>query len=470
MKEFRHKINGMLPYLSAILIAVLTGSCSKYLEVKTYDKVLPKTAEDYASIIYSHLSDIEDKTKGLFIMGNYDDASRWEFFADNLNGSLDKKPARTPYVGSYVYTAQFRFGNKYRFIRDCNIYLEYAENNDLDAHHRDVATVARTMRAISYYELIREHCEPMEPGRGEEIPGVPIVSHFDLDAKPPRSSLRASLDFVISDLQKAIQQGMTNPDLLLTTDVARFYLLRTHFWAQDWQQVIPVAKEILDAHPLIAGDAYKEMVTSTLGDLKGNALLVPYFRSDRTTMIDRALRDQKNRPISVEFAKSFTEKERDIRWGLTMDKKLQTQKPPCIRLRSAEAALCLAEAYAHLGQDKEALAILNELRSKRIQDYTPWTLQTLPPASPSGLIHVDATGKPLTPLMSAILKERRKELFNEGDRWWELKRNGRPEFWIGFNGVKYVTYKYLYTYPIWVNDLVNNPSLTQNPGYINDNL
>lgn len=49
-------------------------------------------------------------------------------------------------------------------------------------------------------------------------------------------------------------------------------------------------------------------------------------------------------------------------------------------------------------------------------------------------ITIDATGAPLSKLISAILCERRMELFLEGDRWFELKRNGRPEFWIAANG------------------------------------
>lgn len=82
-------------------------------------------------------------------------------------------------------------------------------------------------------------------------------------------------------------------------------------------------------------------------------------------------------------------------------------------------------------------------------------------------ITVDATGAPLSKLISAILCERRMELFLEGDRWFELKRNGRPEFWIAANGKKYVTEKYLYTYPIPRADVELFPDLLiQNPGYI----
>ena len=77
----------------------------------------------------------------------------------------------------------------------------------------------------------------------------------------------------------------------------------------------------------------------------------------------------------------------------------------------------------------------------------------------------DATGKPLTKLMWTILSERQKELFMEGDRWFELKRNGRPEFWVSANGLKYTTLKFMYTAPIMQADVELVPGMQQNPGY-----
>lgn len=85
--------------------------------------------------------------------------------------------------------------------------------------------------------------------------------------------------------------------------------------------------------------------------------------------------------------------------------------------------------------------------------------------NPDALIRVDATGKPLTRLMAAIMNERQKELFMEGDRWFELKRNGRPEFWVAKDGQKYVCQKFMYTAPIHRNDLELVPGMQQNPGY-----
>ena len=69
-------------------------------------------------------------------------------------------------------------------------------------------------------------------------------------------------------------------------------------------------------------------------------------------------------------------------------------------------------------------------------------------------------------MMQAILEERRRELYMEGDRWYELKRNGRPEWWIISGGLKYTTRAYLYTAPILKADVDLNPDLKQNPGYV----
>ena len=93
-------------------------------------------------------------------------------------------------------------------------------------------------------------------------------------------------------------------------------------------------------------------------------------------------------------------------------------------------------------------------------------LDTLPAVDANAMVKQDATGRPLTPLIQAILNERRKEFYLEnGDRWFELKRNGRPEWWVADQGMKYWTRKYMYTWPINVMDITLQPGLVQNPGY-----
>ena len=454
---------------SLIYVATFALSgCNKFLEVKTYDKVLPKTVEDHATLVYARLNDLESKQRGLHFIGNSQDAYTLECFGDNMNASLDSNPSSMYYVGTYVTTSQYRFMNHYGVIKDCNILLDHLRDKDLGEEYHELKAVALTMRATAYFDLVRENCDPVEPGKAESTPGVPIVSEFDLMARPGRGTLGETLDFMEQDLRQAIALNQTNQELLLTVDVAQFYLVRVLFWAQKYDDVITEAEKYLDKHPLISGNDYREMMLTTLGKPKGNVILAPFNKGTSLRPLTTNLRKQATRPISVEFARSFAEGDRDIRYALTMDsRKLKPTKLPFIRLRSAEIYLDLVEALAHTGNESRALELLNTFRRKRIKDYEPWTSETLPRASSCGVITQDATGKPLTPLMCAILCERRKEFFNEGDRWWELKRNGRPVWWVANQGRKYTTEKYLYSYPLWINDLKSNPLLKQNPGYEN---
>ena len=56
-------------------------------------------------------------------------------------------------------------------------------------------------------------------------------------------------------------------------------------------------------------------------------------------------------------------------------------------------------------------------------------------------------------------------LLPEGDRFFELKRNGAPEFWTAYNGQKYTTQKFMYTFPITANDMLLVDGLEQKEGY-----
>ena len=97
-------------------------------------------------------------------------------------------------------------------------------------------------------------------------------------------------------------------------------------------------------------------------------------------------------------------------------------------------------------------------------------METLPEVDAGATIREDATGAPLTPLMQAILNERRMEMYLEGDRWFELKRNGSPEFWVISDQIgiyqKYTTEEYMYTFPINKDDVDLKDYIIQNEGYV----
>ena len=174
-----------------------------------------------------------------------------------------------------------------------------------------------------------------------------------------------------------------------------------------------------------------------------------------------------SRPAATAFVRLFgDEPARDIRFTTGLDARRFGTKPAECRLRRSELLLMAAESRYHTGRPDLALGLLNTLRRNRIEDAVDLTEATLPPVREGGRITVDARGNALTPLLQAIFDERRKELFLEGDRWFELKRNGRPAWWVIAGGLKYTTEPYLYTSPIYIGDIDLLPEIGQNPGYV----
>lgn len=228
----------MKRYIVYILL-IFSGfcvSCDEYLETKTYGEILPETTEDYAPLIHTHLYNIEASTSDK-ILGNFNDVLRWECFSDNLNASLSKSVSNsyTPiYVGSYIGSAIYRFNNLFQVVRDVNVVLDNVKEKDSELDKK-ITAVAYTLRAVLYYNMMRELCEPYEKQRATEIMGVPIVDHFDMEAKPGRGNIQETVDFIIEDLKRAISLNQIDEEYIFTVDVAKAYLARTYFWAQDWK-------------------------------------------------------------------------------------------------------------------------------------------------------------------------------------------------------------------------------------------
>ncbi|NJN33078.1 MAG: RagB/SusD family nutrient uptake outer membrane protein [Saprospiraceae bacterium] len=113
--------------------------------------------------------------------------------------------------------------------------------------------------------------------------------------------------------------------------------------------------------------------------------------------------------------------------------------------RYADIILMLAEAENQLNNTTAALALLNQIRDAR----------QLPRA-----VAADFTDK--ASLEELILDERQMELIGEGKRWWDLIRTGKAVQVM--NPINGQTDQRL-LFPIFQDHLIDNPLLTQTPGY-----
>lgn len=448
----------------AVVLFLLT-SCTDFLDIKPYGKTIPKTTDEFAALVNSMIGGIDGSSGGESWAGSLlfttSDNSSFEEASDNMETNLTEMP-----LGSFLrtYIGQMSssdyYENLYEVIARCNmVFDDYSDGKDT-REGQDLIGTCYALRGVAYYQLLRMYCAP--PLSDDEKLGVPIVTTFDMEAKPIRSTMDETVSQAESDLKAALNCHIQDDMYRFNDDVIKGYLARLYFWAGRFEEAKAMADDVLSRHPLLKGDAYKEMITSHNG-LTGNMLI----RGDRLAKDYYSTQNQylQARPLSIRYVKLFAENDRDIRYKLFFNSKRKSTKAYISSLRSAELAFISMESAYHLGKEAEALQMLNDFRATRISDYTPYTMSTLPPVDTTELIKTDCTGKPLTPLMQAILNERRKELYLEGDRFFELKRNGRPEFWVTSKGLKYTNYKYMYTFPLPANDIQLNPGLIQNPGY-----
>ena len=443
---------------------VLCCSCKEYLDLKPYGETIPETPEEFEALLHRTLNNI-DYGNDAVIIGNQSTILDYDCVTDNLDASLTILPQGNSlnlYLGEKLNGFQSNYSQLYEKIRDCNLVIENMTQKE-SAKGKKVLATAYTMRGICYYNLLRLFCEPYDKENENSQLGLPLVRVFDMEARPIRSSIKATAEFIEEDLKNGIGYNLTDDIYRLTVDVAKVYLMKLYFWTQNWGDVTTLGEELLKKYPLLEGEAYKDMIQSKF-TRKGNVLIRSLVYGDESAESTFQLL-VKYRPVSKQFIDLFVEKENDIRYELFFDKKRVVKKQLTAQVRSAEIALMLAEAYAHIPDNDKALEHLNALRAKRISNYVPYSLTTLPSDTSVGEIREDVYGKPLTPLLAAILKERQKELFLEGDRLFELKRNGCPEFWVTKDGLKYVTLKYMYTAPLSRVDVDLTPGLIQNEGY-----
>lgn len=453
----------------SLLILFVGGvsSCQKYLDVKPYGRVIPKTDEEFSAIIHDGLNTL-DEGKENYLLGNSSVFTRWDVgHGDDFELSLSSAARLDKYVGDYISTPSIYspYRKLYEYIRNSNIVLSEFTTTE-GKSSREVRATALALRAVAYYQLMRLYCQAPEAGKWSSQLGLPLPITFDLEASLQRSTLAELIARIEQDLKEAIKLDNQNSLYRFTSDVCRAYLARLYFWTEQWDKALPETQNLLNKYPILQAEDYKQMQAIS-GELRGNQLIKAYrLVSSNQNEQETNTATVQGRPVSQRLLSLFTEEERDtdVRYKLWFNAKRQSLKNFFCGLRSAELLLIQAECFYHLGQSEAALSSINVLRSARIAGHQAFTLANLPEPSPLEIIKVDAQGQALTPLLALILSERRKELFLEGDRFFELKRNGSPTWTQTYNGVAYTTEPYMYTYPLPSLD-VQLSKLEQNPGY-----
>ena len=90
-----------------IASAIILTGCGRFLDVQPQGEIIPKTDEEFASLIHTRLRDIEgggDED----IIGNMETIARLEGCADDLDANI-KPGSLDLYAGEIINTMQLRY-------------------------------------------------------------------------------------------------------------------------------------------------------------------------------------------------------------------------------------------------------------------------------------------------------------------------------------------------------------------------
>jgi len=304
--------------------------------------------------------------------------------------------------------------------------------------------------------------------------GIPISDKvFPVDYKPVRNTLRETYDFILADFDRAIER--LDPAPSITTSygyinilAARALKARVQLYLGNYDEAFSLAEDVINH----AGPSGYRLAEVTEYYNMWSSVSQPEFLFEvATTLLYNAQRNSLGYyadpegygefGLTVDFATWLLSLSTDIR-SLMVSIKVNSQgagrgyycnkypgreqslyvnNPKVIRM--AEVYLIAAEAAFHDGDQTNAIKYINSLRRKRlvvVNDLTSVTIDN-------------------------ILDERKKELFAEGHRSWDVWRNKlslvNPRFPYG--EIAYDNYRTLVAIPQRETDI--SPNLRQNPGW-----
>jgi hypothetical protein len=451
VKTGKMKMKQLIIGLS-IGIALTMPSCKKMIEIA------PEYTKD-GSRIFKTLTEYEYALTGayaLFRATGYfgsggQTTSSWanlpDMMADNLVRTAEDLSNWVPQT-NWGYTAgeadiEIAWLAAYSVVAEANLVLRNIEQfSAADAKKVNrIKGQALAIRGIAHFDLLRFWGVDFD--RNSTALGIPYVSVVDAEIKPARLSVKASYDSIFKDMLAAetllgdIDQAINSNTNKSYIDLAvvRAMLARMYLYAKDYARAEEYATLVIDEVPLASKTDFPKIwndasVAEVLWSVSFNAgegspssgahsaatnrnrfrpatpltasydqlndIRFPaYFASrptGRSSETPAVRYDSVSRKIIYKFHGKSSAADNVVNWKV---------------IRTGELYLIRAEARA-LQPGKEVLGMgdLNALRAARINNYAPEVLTS-------------------QALLDAIQEERRKELFGEGHRWFDLKRTTR---------------------------------------------
>jgi len=379
-------------------------SCDKYLDVKPKGLVIPERLADYEGILNSPTM---TRTFPLNLLDFTDD------YFNNID-VLAQSPAANGYYWRPIITVNEKaspdvWGPLYRVIYDANVIINGVPatpeaNTELA---NSVIGEALVIRANCYLELLTVFARSYHPATAANTPGLPLVTSINVtDKTPARSTLKATVDTLIANINRAIPllpTSNTNKSRV-TKYVAWGLLSRIYLYMGDFENAEKYTDLALDApHAMLDYNAYATYSA------------VPRYEQSSEVLWHRAA--VSGSPLFMIYSDDLKAhfNDDDIRYTFlttTNNNGLGRSSLPGtynFGITFPELYLTKAELLARKNQYDDAMDIVNMIRQNRIKTAA----------------YADQTAGSGEEALALVLAERRRELAFSGLRWFDMKRLDR---------------------------------------------
>ncbi len=397
-----------LNWIFILLCGMFFTACSDFLEEKSQDEVLIKTAKEFEGILLYYTDrqsswnvldmvadDIEAQTSKL--NNQYNASSMINYCFKVYTWQPDVWDASW-INNAYTYT--------YNNIKGVNAVLDAIDEAEGSIEEKELVKArAFALRGYYYLMLVNVFGEPYnlnKNGLGVVMKRTATVAENGI----ARSTVEECYNYIISDFKEAITLFKKYPktkNQFLNITATNILLSRAYLYMENWEEAAKAATEAINTSDGLSNFTGLSSVILGSYDTKEVEWVTNITYYSLWSTYFYVATDLRTSYESGDQRKSFWINSNNTIKKLSTKGNYQNYQS----LRIAEAYLNRAEAYAKSNNDQGALADLNELRRNRITDYQNENL--------SG-----------EALKDAIRAERRKELCFEGLRWFDLRRYGMP--------------------------------------------
>jgi len=426
----------------------LTISCDKALEEEPQNKLKPQTTSDYDELLNNAYPTTKDY--GTVVPLDY----YVEMMTDDqdiryLNIDAGEYPLH-PFTfesshehGSMLNGYDQSWKNFYKTIYFANVVVENIDEADGDAS--TIAYIkgeAMALRAFAYFKLINLYATPYDAATANTDLGVPIKLDPTVQAESyTRNTVQEVYDQINADLATGIQLMEDNDQRVdskfkLTPISANLLASRVALYQKDYEKTISYASRTIELNDRLFDLSSNtiEFAQTGWGYGQGTHYLSPDNDNVLFVYGSNEMYYYVYWPGALAISDDFIDifEPGDLRFYYftyvkgALGRSYFKFRPfpnrtgqPIRGFRVEEAYLNRAEAYAMTTNPENALADINTIRKTKFDasfddnsDYYKYTT---------------AEYNTEQKLIDAVREERRRELFGEFHRWYDLRRYGMPE-------------------------------------------